>query len=250
MAFYLDRQALLALGAARHESYDSADPFPHTVFDDFLPPSVLEEVLAEFPAPGEGSWLTFDSGTERKLASPDESSMGPATRHLLAQLNSATAIDFLEALTGIHGLVPDPHYFGGGMHQIEPGGFLEVHADFNLHPRTKLERRLNLLIYLNEDWSPDYGGALELWDRDMQSCRASVAPIFNRCVVFSTTSTSYHGHPHPLACPPGRTRKSLALYYYSRSEAPVQPHNTLWLDRSGDQPAGLLTRLKAVRRRR
>jgi len=63
-------------------------------------------------------------------------------------------------LTGIDALVPDPHFEGGGLHQIEPGGHLKVHADFNRHPRTGLARRLNALIYLNRDWKPEYGGAL------------------------------------------------------------------------------------------
>jgi 2OG-Fe(II) oxygenase superfamily len=235
--FRLDRDELLALAESHREAYAAAQPYPHVVLDDFLPPAVLDEVLAEFPKPQQADWFAFDSQLERKLATKDDTIMGPATRHLLAELNSGAFVDFLERLTGIEGLVPDPHFMGGGLHQIEPGGHLKVHADFNRHPRTDLERRLNVLIYLNRDWRDEYGGAFELWDRDMTACEEKVMPYFNRCVVFNTTSTSFHGHPEPLACPEGETRKSIALYYYSRdrpADEAVAAHNTLFRARPGE----------------
>ena len=236
-AFQFDREHLITLADGRHADYASASPFPHTVFDDFLPEDVLDSVLAEFPSPDQ-DWFAFDSPLERKLASKDDSIMGPSTRGLLWAFNSPTFVEFLERLTGIEALVPDPHFEGGGLHQIIPGGHLKVHADFNEHPRNRLERRLNVLLYLNRDWRDEYGGALELWDRDMRHCEAKILPYFNRCVVFSTTSTSYHGHPEPLACPEGMTRKSMALYYYSKDrpqEEKTTGHNTLWRARPGEQ---------------
>jgi Rps23 Pro-64 3,4-dihydroxylase Tpa1-like proline 4-hydroxylase len=237
-AFQFDRDQLAALAEGKREAYRSATPFPHIVIDELLPEEVLDAVLAEFPSPQAADWFAFDSPLERKLATKEDSPMGPATRHLLAELNSAAFVDFLERLTGIEGLVPDPHLVGGGLHQIERGGHLKVHADFNRHPRTGLERRLNVLLYLNRDWKPEYGGALELWSRDMSSCEARILPVFNRCVVFSTTSTSFHGHPEPLTCPEGRTRKSIALYYYSKdrpAEERAGDHNTLFQARPGEQ---------------
>ena len=236
--FRFDREQLLALADTKRDAYAAAHPYPHTVMDDFLPPEVLEGVLAEFPDPKGADWFAFDSPTERKLATKDDSAMGPATRHLLGELNSGAFIDFLERLTGIEGLVPDPQFVGGGLHQIEPGGHLKVHADVNRHPHTQLERRLNVLIYLNRDWKDEYGGGFELWGPDMASCEAKVMPYFNRCVVFSTTSTSYHGHPEPLACPEGETRKSMALYYYSKdrpAEEKGEAHNTLFRARPGEE---------------
>jgi hypothetical protein len=230
-AFSLDPKRLDVLAEAKADGYRTARPFPHVVIDDFLPPDVLDAVLDEFPTPGDVEWWRFDSGTEKKLASTSPEVMGLVTRQVLAELNGATAIDFLRVLTGIEGLVPDPHLFGGGLHQIERGGFLEVHADFNLHPLTGLERRLNLLLYLNRDWDPAWGGALELWNHDMTRCEASIDPVFNRCVVFSTTARSYHGHPKVLACPDTVTRKSLALYYYARDADPSEArisHNTIF----------------------
>ena len=243
--FHFNREQLLAIAEEKHQAYASARPFPHIYFDDFLPPAVLEEVLEEFPAPRGADWHAFDSATERKLATKDDSAMGDATRHLLAELNSAAFIDFLQRLTGIDGLVPDPHFVGGGLHQIEPGGHLKVHADFNRHPDTGLERRLNVLVYLNRDWKDEYGGAIELWSRDMRSAEAKILPVFNRVVVFSTTSTSYHGHPEPLNCPEDRTRKSMALYYYTKTR-PIEEqgaeHNTLFQARPGEElPDGAMT---------
>jgi hypothetical protein len=235
-AFRFDRDELLALADERREAYAAAHPFPHAVFDGFLPEQVLDDVLAEFPRPDQ-DWFAFESPLERKLASKDDSIMGPATRGLLWALNSPAFVEFLERLTGIPALVPDPHFDGGGLHQIEPGGHLKVHADFNRHPRTHLERRLNVLLYLNRDWKDEYGGALELWNQDMSSAEQRILPYFNRVVVFSTTSTSYHGHPDPLNCPEGRTRKSIALYYYSKdrpAEEEAGAHNTLFRARPGE----------------
>jgi hypothetical protein len=176
--------------------------------------------------------------------------MGVKTRNFLYQLNSSTFITFLEELTGIEGIIPDPHFAGGGLHQIETGGYLKVHVDFNRHERLKLDRRLNLLIYLNKNWKEEYGGCLELWDRDMTRCEKKILPIFNRFVLFSTTDFSYHGHPEPLACPEGWTRKSLALYYYSNGrpaeEIAEVGHSTIFRERPGEkindvQPLGTRT---------
>ena len=110
------------------------------------------------------------------------------------------------ALTGNRGLIPDPYFGGGGLHQIESGGFLKIHTDFNVHPKLKLDRRVNMLVYLNHDWRDEWGGHLELWNAAMTERRQKIAPLFNRTVVFSTTDSSFHGHPHPLATPSGITR--------------------------------------------
>jgi hypothetical protein len=237
-AFRFDRDELMPLAESRREAYATARPFPHAVIDGLLPEGVLDAVLAEFPDPRRGDWFAFDSPLERKLATQEDSGMGPATRHVLGELNSAAFIDFLERLTGIEGLVPDPHFVGGGLHQIERGGHLKVHADFNRHPHTGLERRLNVLVYLNRDWRDEYGGALELWSRDMATREARILPVWGRCVVFSTTSTSYHGHPEPLNCPEGETRKSMALYYYSKDRSAEEgggAHSTLFQARPGEK---------------
>lgn len=235
--YYLPAEALLSRADENRERFIAAEPFPHVVLDDFFPEWVLDRVLDEFPDPGQIPWKEFKQATSKKLATEGDTFFGDVTRHLLAQLNSAAFLQFLERLTGIEGLVADPYFYGGGLHQIEPGGFLKVHADFNLHEKLRLDRRLNVLVYLNRDWEPSFGGALELWDRQMTHAVARILPVFNRCVVFATTDFSYHGHPEPLACPPERTRRSLALYYYTNGrpeEERTATHGTLYQDRPGE----------------
>jgi 2OG-Fe(II) oxygenase superfamily len=213
------------------ESYVNARPFPHLVLDDLFPAEVLETILAEFPRPDEIEWRRFDNATEKKLGYWHESALRPALQLFLYEMSSAPVLRFLETLTGIQGLIPDPYYGGAGPHQILPGGFLKVHVDFNWHPLLKLDRRLNLLVYLNKDWQEEYGGHLELWNRDMTRCEQKILPVFNRTVVFSTTDFSYHGHPAPLACPEGMSRKSVSFYYYTNGrpdEERSAPHDTIF----------------------
>src|SRR5712692_1477694 len=213
--------------------YNSADPFPHVVIDGLFDDVALEAVLREFPDPQSMRWTEFNSPQEKKLGySYDRSTVSKVVRDFLNDMNSFEMLLWLEALTGIDGLISDPYFGGGGIHQIEPGGFLKVHADFNVHPKLKLDRRLNMLIYLNKDWKEEYGGYLELWDRDQKSCRHRILPLFNRTVIFSTTDTSFHGHPHPLTSPPGVTRKSVSLYYYTAgrpAEERSVPHDTIFI---------------------
>lgn len=212
--------------------YRAGDPFPHVVLDDLFEDADLERVLREFPRPEQTRWMRFDSPTEKKLGYFHEhSTISDAVRSFLEAMNGFEMLLFLEALTGIEGLIPDPYFGGGGLHQIEPGGFLKIHADFNVHPKLKLDRRVNLLVYLNRDWREEWGGHLELWNPAMTECRQKIAPLFNRTVVFSTTDTSYHGHPHPLQSPPGVTRKSVSLYYYTAgrpAEERSEPHDTIF----------------------
>ena len=111
--------------------------------------------------------------------------------------------------------MPDPHLSGGGLHEIKKGGILKVHTDFNKHPKNNLDRRVNVLIYLNKNWKKEYNGCLELWDKEMIKCKQKIIPNFNKMVIFSTTDFSNHGHPEPLKCPKNKSRKSLALYYFS-----------------------------------
>lgn len=196
--------------------YRAGDPFPHIAIEDLFDDADLDRLVAEFPRPEATKWLRFDSPNERKLGYYHEySTITPYVRSFLDAMNGFEMLQFLETLTGIEGLIPDPYFGGGGIHQIEPGGFLKIHADFNVHPKLKIDRRVNMLIYLNRGWRDEWGGHLELWNASMTECRQKIAPAFNRTVVFSTTDTSYHGHPHPLTSPPGVTRKSVSLYYYT-----------------------------------
>ena len=208
-------------GRSLAQEYQSASPFPHIVIEDFLPADLLRKISADYPS-AEGKRY-YDRDQERlKYQYHPTESRSALVRNLLAELNGQAFLGFLEEMTGIEGLVSDPYFAGGGLHETRRGGHLGVHADFNLHDRMKVERRLNLLVYLNEDWESSYGGELELWDRKMERAEVSVAPILGRAVVFSTTLDSYHGHPEPLACPPDVTRRSIATYYYTALEGGIE----------------------------
>lgn len=215
-----DREECRAYGRSLAAEYQSASPFPHIVIDNFLPEEVLRAVLADFPS-NEGRPF-FDRDQERlKFQVSPLECPSPAVRNLFAELNGEAFLTFLEELTGIDGLIADPYFVGGGLHETKRGGHLGIHADFNIHDKLKLERKLNLLVYLNEEWDPRFGGNLELWDQQMNACRKSVAPVFGRAVIFNTALDSYHGHPDPLNCPPERTRRSIATYYYRANEEGV-----------------------------
>jgi hypothetical protein len=213
--YFLPLSRMHEVAKPARASYMAAKPFPHVVFDDFFDPGLLDLVLAEFPKPDEIRWQRFDDAHEIKLASDAEATFGQLTRLFLYHLNSNTFLEFLSSVTGINNIIPDPRFEGGGLHQIVRGGKLGIHADFNKHGSYGLDRRLNLLLYLNKDWREEYGGNLELWDRNMTRCEAKILPVFNRVMILGTTDFTYHGHPDPLQCPEGTTRKSLALYYFS-----------------------------------
>ena len=232
-----DPEQCRAAGETLHRAYADAQPFPHIVIDDFLDPAVLRTLLPGFPHSEGRRFFDRDQERFKYQIAPDEVA-DPALRGLLLELNSPALLAFLEALTGIEGLIPDPYYVGGGLHEIGAGGHLSVHADFNLHDQMKVERRLNLLLYLNDDWFSAWGGELELWDRAMTACQVRIAPILGRAVIFNTDADSYHGHPDPLACPPDRSRRSIATYYYTAPRADRPARTTRFQVRpgSGDRP--------------
>lgn len=220
-AFTQKLETLAQESAAR---YQANAPFPHIFFDDFLPLEVAEAALRDFPEPQEVPWhAQKDVNQKKKLAFDAVERLPEPIRDVMYFLNSRPMLQFLEKLTGIASVLPDPYYAGGGLHQIRPGGLLEVHADFSYHKGLRLDRRINVLIYLNKDWKEEYGGHFELWNRSVTKAEQRILPLFNRCAIFSTTSVSFHGHPLPLACPPDRNRKSIATYYYSNGRPEEDP---------------------------
>lgn len=242
--FFFEAAGAAERGLELREAHRAATPFPHTVIDGFLPPALLDRVLETFPEPALArvAHTSQDQRLKRGYR-PDDLGASPC-RALLSVFQSAPFVQWVENVTGFAGLVPDPWFTGGGLHEIETGGRLEVHADFNLHPRLGLVRRVNVLVYLNRDWRAEYGGALELWDSRRRI--RSIEPLYNRCVVFDTDRESFHGHPDPVRAPAGVPRRSIALYYYSAAapaaEGPGLSRGTDWRRR------GLLARLKRLLR--
>ena len=242
-------QDLLKVARDHHESYCNAQPFPNISFPNFFNPDMLREVLAEFPDLTKGDQLKYDNPNELKLATRGEHLFGPKMKEFMHFMNSQTFLEFLQELTNIEEpLIPDPYFEGGGCHESKAGGFLKIHADFNKNRRTGLDRRLNVLVYLNENWEDSYGGHFELWNRDMTECVTKVRPDFNTMAIFSTTDFSYHGLPDPITCPENMSRRSLALYYYSNgrplselSERGADVH-TKFVDRKGNKSEAKMRR--------
>ncbi len=211
-----DFQDLLKVAREKNEAYCSGDPFPNIAIKNFFNPDILDGILEEFPDLSKGDQLKYKNPNEDKLATKGEHKFGPKLRQFMHFLNSQTFLEFLQELTNINEpLIPDPYFEGGGCHESKKGGFLKIHADFNKNRLTGLDRRLNVLVYLNKDWEDSYGGHFELWNKDMTKCVTKVKPDFNTMAIFSTTDFSYHGLPDPITCPEDRSRRSLALYYYS-----------------------------------
>jgi hypothetical protein len=232
--FNFDTSELESLAKGAHEKYLTATPFPYAAFDDFLTTKEANYILQDFPQPDSPIWL--DWRQRDTVHQPKKQGIGHASRlegvspyilNVLAAFNSYPFLNFLEKLTGITKLLPDPYFHGGGLHQILSGGKLAVHTDFNQLDAINLYRRINVLFYLNKDWKDDYNGALELWNTDMTQCEASIMPLFNRLVVFNTNKKSFHGHPKPLNTPEHITRKSIALYYYTARPNEDEPYDVI-----------------------
>jgi Rps23 Pro-64 3,4-dihydroxylase Tpa1-like proline 4-hydroxylase len=204
-------------GKELHEQYTHADPFPSIVLDDFLPTSLADVMLQNFGPARQDDDLNkaYDTSYERLKSSYHPDTLNAKARGLFYSFNSRPFLQVLENISGIKGLIPDPYFLGGGFHEIRNGGHLSVHADFNHHKMMNLERRINVLIYLNKDWKNEYGGQLELWETGMSRISRSILPEFNRCVIFNTTEGSMHGNPQKVSHPDGISRKSIALYYYT-----------------------------------
>ena len=220
-----------------------ASPFPHAVIDNLFDDKLLEAVMESFNrAEVEQKLNNTAKSTELKFSSGrGDQAQNITCKSFLRFLNSTEFIDFIQSLTGIReSLIPDPHFIGGGLHLIKKGGYLKVHADFAKHIETDLDRRVNLLIYLNQDWDDSYGGNFEMWDKSVERCVKSIEPIFNRTVIFNTTDYTYHGHPTPLVCPENRSRKSIAIYYYSNGRpdherrSTEKGRSTLFVERPGE----------------
>lgn len=222
------------------KSYRNAKPFPHIVLDDFLSDEAAEKAMDAFPPLEPHQWNSYLHANEKKFSNTQPGTWPEQLQSVLAELQSDRFVKFLSELTGIDGLFSDSSLEGGGLHQTLEGGYLNVHADFTVHPKHRnWQRRVNLLLYLNREWPEEYGGILELWSTDMKQCEQTVAPVGNRVLIFNTDADSFHGHPEPLTSPHGVARQSLALYYFTHEEKPVV-RSTEYRARPGEGPRSIL----------
>ena len=234
------------------ENYINANPFPHVMFDNFFNENLLNEIINEYPSNLDKIGYYADHPAEQKYALYDSNKFSNNTNKLINFLNSGKFIKFLNKITNIEtNLIPDPYCWGGGLHELKDKGYLNIHCDFNRHPLMKLDRRINMLIFLNHNWKESYGGSLELWDKEMKKCVQKIIPVFNRVVIFNTTDFSFHGNPEPIKSPDKKTtRKSIALYYYSNGrpaeEVSLKDHTTTFKARPNSKDSEMITYYKKI----
>ena len=224
---------------------ESSHPFPFFYVDDFLDKEFANAIYDSFPGFEQASKIgrSFNAVNEAKKVQITDSSKFPKPIfHLNKLLSSQEFLSAISEIMNISNLVADPQLVGGGIHETDGGGRLDVHVDFNFNKELKLFRRVNILIYFNKEWEEGYGGILDLWDSDVKKCHARIAPVFNRMACFATSEISYHGVT-PLKCPPGITRKSFAAYYYNDGKDGaniVKPHSTIFKARPNEMFKGYI----------
>lgn len=229
---------VVAASARIRQEFLSAAPFPHVVIDNFLEASFVQELLQQFPAFEQGNAVGDDGVLGGKSTLAKIRDVGAAYRRLDDAIQSAEFLRTVGALTGIDGLLYDPWYLGGGTHENRNGMSLDPHVDFNYHPSERWHRRLNLIVYLNPEWEAGWGGCLEVFRDPQADARParSVAPLFNRCVIFETSERSWHAFDR-IRLPQDRaqlTRRSIALYFYTKdrpAEETADRHTTYYVNR-------------------
>jgi Rps23 Pro-64 3,4-dihydroxylase Tpa1-like proline 4-hydroxylase len=226
--------------ALSREAFHSARPFRHVLIDSFFAESFAEQLLADFP-PFDAALAKNEiyGGVWGKAANPKIRAIAPVYRKLYDLIESQAFLDFISRITGIPDLLFDPAMFGGGTHENLHGQDLDPHVDFNYDEARRLHRRLNLIVYLNKEWLPEWGGSLELHSNprkpEENHCQ-SFSPIFNRAVLFETNEYSWHGFPR-IELPVGerhRSRKSISIYLYTRTRpaGEIAPaHGTFYVQR-------------------
>jgi len=223
----------------------SQEPFPYFCIDNFLNEDFANEVLDSFPAYQEAQKLgkEFSAVNEkRKIQITDASKFPPAIKKLSDLLASDEYVQMWSELTGVPDLMADLSLTGGGIHETNSGGHLDVHVDFNYNEATQSFRRLNILIYFNKDWEEEYGGYLDIWGKDVKKCYGSFEPKFNRACGFLTSEISFHGVT-PITCPPEIMRKSFATYYYTKDMPDWwegEKHSTVFKPRPDEWTKGLI----------
>jgi Rps23 Pro-64 3,4-dihydroxylase Tpa1-like proline 4-hydroxylase len=228
---------------ALRRRFTNATPFPHIVIENFLERSAAEEIARVYPTFEQAKEIGFAFNAvneQKKVQITDAGKFPDAVRRLNEAISSPSFLSQVEQVTGIPRLLADERLNGGGMHITGSGGRLDVHVDFNLIEDRKLFRRLNILVYLNPEWREEWGGQIELWDKDVKVRHLSCLPILNRCLIFETSDISYHG-VRPVTAPAELVRKSFAAYYYTQ-EPPAgwnsKSHSTIFRARPDERFRG------------
>ncbi len=218
--------------------FRAARPFPNLVIDEFLEGGLCRKLQRQFPEFDPGQARNEIGEIGRKAAFSNLAALGSAYADFDRLLQSAEFLELIARLTGIPSLQYDPEYIGGGAHLNLNGQDLDQHVDFNYHPRTGAHRRLNLLLYLNDEWREEWGGCLELQSNPRGPKERNevvrVVPRANRCVIFETSERSWHGFSR-IEMPEKEAaigRRSVAVYFYTKerpSSEAAPSHGTVYV---------------------
>lgn len=227
------------------EQFASAEPFPHVVVDGFFDADAFASLRVPTPvADPELTWHEYDNPLERKITC---NALPPDVAEVFDRLAELAPV--IGKISGIDGLRPDPHLLGAGVHAYHPdGGRLDWHLDFSRHAMSGLERRLNLIIFVNREWDPEWGGQLSLNNEPRMNSPATahLSPAPNRAVLFRTTEDSFHGVLRPVRA--DEHRLSLAYYYMSDPRPGIVPREKARFYADLDDPEDeRLDRLREIR---
>lgn len=213
--------------------FHTAQPFPMTVIDNFLPETTALNMFNELQSIDESIWRTFTRNGSHMIEL-NKLHQTPIAFELTGYLHSASSMSQLSALTGIPGLIPDPYLVGAGYSKSFAGDTLKIHTDFNWNDTLKLHRAASMIIYLTPDWDPNWNGGLDFYDKERQNVITHVDCLFNRCIIWKYDKFGWHGHTKPLTCPPNRPRTTFRLFFYTSNSTFLEddpPHRSqYWYD--------------------
>jgi len=196
------------------KSFINGEPFENVVIDNFLSDDYAEEIHNLFPT-NYDNWYKYTNPLEVKFAYDNINSLDENVKNYFYYLSSNHIIDLIKEITNIKNIEHDEYLHGAGLHSHPKHGRLNIHLDYEKHPISGKERRINIIYFSTKNWDPLWNGANELWDKNVTKCVKKTDVKFNRAIIFRTNEISWHGLHEKIVCPPGIYRKSLAYYYVS-----------------------------------
>ena len=192
----------------------NAEPFEHIVIDGFLECNFAEKLYEVFPE-NYNDWYKYENPIELKYSFDNISSLDSCIQYYFHYLCADSFVNIMRRLTGIQDITFDEYLHGAGLHCHPRHGKLNIHLDYEKHPITGKERKINVILFLSKGWDSTWNGQNELWDKKAENCIVKTDVVFNRAIIFKTNDISFHGLPNKITCPEGHFRKTLAFYYVS-----------------------------------
>ena len=191
-----------------------AEPFEHVVIDNFLQNDYAEKIAHLFPD-DLSKWHKYCNPIEVKYAYDNINVLPDDLKDYFYMMSCSQFVDIVKSITNITDLEYDPYLHGAGLHRHSTHGKLDIHLDYEKHPYSGKERRINIILFLSKDWKEEWNGASELWNKDVSACVQKTYIKFNRAIIFKTNDISWHGMPDKITCPENTYRSTLAYYYVS-----------------------------------